>query len=161
MTFREANAIDNPFPDRTFDVIIGQEAWCHIPDKGRLVSECVRVLRQGGHMSFTDILAGTRLSDADRHTMQDGMGYVDLGTLESYCRLLEEAGCEVLETEDLGPRWAVILRERLEMYRGLKEPTVAKFGEEIFDRWDRLYALFVELVEKGDLGGGRFLARRK
>jgi sarcosine/dimethylglycine N-methyltransferase len=161
VTFQNANALENPFPDQTFDVVIGQEAWCHIPDKKRLVSECVRVTRSGGHLSFTDILARQSLAGKDRAELGQGMGYAELGTLESYRDFLESAGCEIIEIEDLSPRWAVILRQRLEMYRSLEAPTVASFGEDVFRRWDRIYTLFVDLIEKGDMGGGRFLARKR
>ena len=31
--FRVANALDLPFADEAFDVVFGQDAWCHVPDK--------------------------------------------------------------------------------------------------------------------------------
>ena len=160
VSFRAANALDNPFGDETFDVVIGQEAWCHIPDKARLIGECVRVVKSGGRLAFTDILEGRGLSPEDRAELAQGMGYADLASLADYRALLEAAGCVVEEAEDLSARWAVILRQRLEMYRGLEGQTVARFGQATFDRWDRIYSLFVEVIEQGQLGGGRFLARR-
>lgn len=160
VAFRTANALENPFPDRTFDVVIGQEAWCHIPDKQRLIGECVRVTKIGGHIAFTDILERTGLKAEDREELGQGMGYVDVATLAGYRDLLRAAGCVVEEAEDLSERWAVILRQRLEMYRGLEAQTVASFGAATFRRWDRIYTLFVGLIEGGQLGGGRFLARR-
>ena len=159
--FRATNALENPYADATFDVVIGQEAWCHIPDKQRLIAECVRVTKPGGCLSFTDILERDGLSEADRETLADGMGYTDMGTLETYGEFLEAAGCEVEEVEDLSARWAVILRQRLEMYLSLKDQTVASFGQDVHDRWDRIYTLFVEAIEKGNMGGGRFLARKR
>ena len=42
--------------DASFDVVIGQEAWCHVPDKPRLIAECARVVKPGGVIAFTDIL---------------------------------------------------------------------------------------------------------
>ena len=159
--FRSANALENPFADGTFDVVIGEEAWCHIPDKQRLVQECVRVTKKGGCLSFTDILERDGLADDDRQTLHDGMGYADLGSLDEYHDLLTAAGCIVEEVEDLSDRWTVILRERLEMYRSLKAQTAANFGDEVHDRWDRIYSLFVGEIEAGHIGGGRFLARKK
>ena len=46
------------------------------------------------------------------------------------------------------------------MYRGLKATTVAKFDEMHFKQWDETYAFFVGLFAKGQLSGGRFVARR-
>ena len=160
VTFRAASALENPFPDQSFDVVIGQEAWCHIPDKQRLIAECVRVSKIGGRIAFTDMLERKSLNADDRDKLYQGMGFVDVASLSGYRELLTAAGCEVVEAEDLSARWAVILRQRLEMYRGLEGQTIARFGEATFRRWDDIYTLFVDLIENGYLGGGRFLARR-
>jgi len=160
VAFRAANALENPFEDQSFNVVIGQEAWCHIPDKQRLINECVRVTKVGGYLSFTDILERDGLSAEAREELGQGMGYADLATLAEYQELLTAAGCVVEEVEDLSSRWAIILRQRLEMYRSLEAPTVASFGEAVFRRWDRIYTLFVDQIESGHMGGGRFLARR-
>ena len=40
--FRQGNALDMPFADAAFDVVIAQEAWAHIPDKARLVTQVAR-----------------------------------------------------------------------------------------------------------------------
>jgi sarcosine/dimethylglycine N-methyltransferase len=46
--FRLGNALAMPFADRSFDVVIGQEAFAHVPDKPRLIAECARVVKVGG-----------------------------------------------------------------------------------------------------------------
>jgi sarcosine/dimethylglycine N-methyltransferase len=158
--FQTANALENPYPDETFDVVIGQEAWCHIPDKPQLIKECVRVTKVGGCLAFTDILECGGLSSDHRDEISQGLGYAKLGTLNDYQDFLEQAGCVVEEVEDLSPRWAVILGERLEMYKSLRPQTIELLGIEAFERWDRVYTLYVDQIEKGHLGGGRFLARR-
>lgn len=160
VAFRRANALDNPFPDDTFDVVISQEAFCHIPDKARLIAECVRVLKVGGRMAFTDILARDGMTGEARDRLQREMTQVELETLEGYRRLLEREGCSVLAAEDLSEPWTVILVDRLAMYRSLKDQTVARFGAAHFEQWDKAYSFFVSLYETGELGGGRFLARR-
>src|SRR5690349_23544113 len=48
VSFEYGNALDMPFADASFDVVIGQEAWCHVPEKPRLIAECTRVLKHGG-----------------------------------------------------------------------------------------------------------------
>jgi tocopherol O-methyltransferase len=42
------DALDMDFPDDTFDVVWSLESAEHIPDKDKLVSECMRVLKPGG-----------------------------------------------------------------------------------------------------------------
>ena len=54
--------------------------------------------------------------------------------------------------------WIEILRRRLEMYRSLREDTVARLGQARYDEYNQLYAFFVGLVQAGKLGGARFSA---
>lgn len=161
VTFRRANALDMPFGDKTFDVLISQESFCHIPDKARLVAQCVRVLKPGGRIAFTDILTTEHTSEATKERLQREMTLQGLGSRESYCLALEREGCEIVEARDVSDQWRTILVDRLAMYRGLKDQTVERFGEAHFVKWDNAYSFFVGLYETGELGGGRFLARRK
>jgi sarcosine/dimethylglycine N-methyltransferase len=148
--FRLGDALNMPFEDASFDVVIGQEAWCHVPDKPRLIAECARVVRPGGAIAFTDILRREPLQGGELRRMQEG----------GYSALLTQNGCAVTQLDDLSEHWAQILVQRLAMYRSLEADTVRKFGAEHFRRWDETYAYFVGLYREGKLGGGRFIARR-
>jgi len=158
--FRLGDALQMPFDDGSFDVVIGQEAWCHVPDKPRLIAECVRVVERGGTIAFTDILRRDALEPAEMQRMQQGMPFPTLETLDGYRDLLTQNGCTVVHRDDLSEHWAQILIQRLAMYRSLEADTVRKFGAEHFRRWDATYAFFVGLYQQGKLGGGRFVARR-
>ena len=158
--FRLGNALDMPFADASFDIVIGQEAWCHVPDKPRLIAECARVVKPGGVIAFTDILRTGKLSARERDRLSRDMTFPTLETQDGYCALLEARDCRVETREDLGSEWARILVQRLAMYRGLKEETVRRFGEAHFRKWDSAYAFFVGLFGEGKLGGARLVARR-
>lgn len=158
--FRLGNALDMPFGDASFDVVIAQEAWCHVPDKARLIAECARVVKPGGTIAFTDILAREPLRPAEMERLRRDMAFPTLETLDGYAKLLTDCGCPVVERDDLSAYWAQILVQRLAMYRSLKDETVSKFGTDHFRRWDDTYAFFVGLFSAGKLGGGRFVAHR-
>ncbi len=158
--FRSADALENPFPDQSFDVVVAQEAWCHIPDKPRLVAESVRVTKLGGSLAFTDPLERRPLDQATRARLRTSMAMVELQSLQGYCDLLAGAGCTVLQSDDLSDAWTRILVDRLAMYRGLKDQTVDRFGLAHYLAWDEAYDFFVGLYLAGTLGGGRFAARR-
>jgi sarcosine/dimethylglycine N-methyltransferase len=149
-----------PFADASFDVVLGQEAFCHVPDKQHLIAECARVAKPGGAIAFTDILRRPVLTPEAAARLEREMTFLSLESLEGYARLLEASDCTLLEQDDLSAWWTEILKQRLEMYRSLRETTVEKFGAEHFRRWDDTYAFFVGLFAKGELGGGRFVARR-
>jgi sarcosine/dimethylglycine N-methyltransferase len=158
--FRLGNALEMPFADGTFDVVIGQEAFAHVPDKPRLIAECARVVRPGGVIAFTDILRRAALSAAEFERLHSGMTFQSLETLGGYRALLAGCGCAVLVQDDLSAWWTEILQARLAMYRALEDTTVARFGAAHFQKWDATYAFFVGLFAAGRLGGGRFVARR-
>ena len=160
LTFQFVNALSNGLSDDAFDVLVSQEAFCHIPDKPLLMSECVRVLKPGGRMVFTDILTCAGMTQPVQERLQREMAFTELSSLEGYRELLEERNCSMTEVEDLSDDWAQILIERLAMYRSLKDQTVERFGNEHFKKWDKAYSFFVGLYSSGELGGGRFLAQK-
>lgn len=153
--FVEAETTELPFAAGSFTACIGQEAFVHIADKTRLFSECRRVLRPGGVLAFTDWSATSRLSSRERGVLERGFVADGLVTGEEYRRALERAGFTGVRIEDLTKEWAAILPRRLEMYRSLRAETVARFGKDHYDEYDRNYVLFVQLVEARKLGGSR------
>jgi sarcosine/dimethylglycine N-methyltransferase len=159
--FRHGSALAMPFADASFDVVIGQEAFAHVPDKQHLIAECVRVVKPGGRIAFTDIMAGERLAPAAAARVRREMAFAGFETLDGYARLLELGGCTVVEREDLTTRWAEILVQRLAMYRSLRDTTIERFGVGHFRQWDDTYAFFVGLFSECQLAGGRLVARRE
>lgn len=158
--FRHGSALDMPFSAASFDVVIGQEGWAHVPDKPRLIAECARVVRQGGMIAFTDIMRGPRLTPEAASRVQRDMAFASFETLGGYADLLAAQGCTVVEREDLTAYWAEILVRRLALYRSLRATTTARFGAGHFHKWDETYAFFVGLFAERQLAGGRLVARR-
>jgi sarcosine/dimethylglycine N-methyltransferase len=159
--FRHGSALAMPFAGASFDVVIGQEAFAHVPDKPRLIAECARVVKPGGRIAFTDIMAGQHLTPAAARRVGREMAFAGFETLHGYARLLVDNGCTVIERDDLTSQWAEILVQRLAMYRSLRATTVERFGADHFRRWDDTYAFFVGLFAERQLAGGRLVARRR
>jgi sarcosine/dimethylglycine N-methyltransferase len=157
--FHLGNALDMSFADETFDVVVEQETWLHIPEKVQLIAECARVVKVDGVIAFTDVLRRKALGQSELERLQQGMAIPSLETAEGYVQFLAESGCTLLEQEDLSGQWAEILSERLEMYRSLKDQTVEKFGEDHYQKWDETYSFFAGLFAAEKLGGGRLVAR--
>ena len=147
-----------PFAPAAFTAVVSQEGLLHVPDKGRVLAECRRVLLAGGRIAFSDWIATARLADGERRRLEEWMAAVTLQSIEGYKSLLARAGFGAIEAEDLSAEWVGILRRRREMFRGLRADTVARLGQARYDEYDQLYAFFVGLVELGKLGGARFSA---
>jgi len=58
VAYRQGDALDMPFEERSFDVVWTQHAAMNIADKPRLYGEMLRVLRPGGRLAVYDVLAG-------------------------------------------------------------------------------------------------------
>jgi sarcosine/dimethylglycine N-methyltransferase len=158
--FTQGDATAMPFADGAFDAVTSQESWCHIADKGAVIAECARVLGARGVLGFTDIVSLTPLDADDEQRLRAGMFIVRPPEIADYRRLLSERRFVVERVDNLSPQWIDILVARLEMYRSLRDTTIAKFGEARFDEYDRAYSHFVGLFVAHRLGGVRIVARK-
>ena len=149
-----------PFDSGRFDACISQEGLLHVDDKAAVLAECHRVLAPGGRLAFSDWIAHPRLGERERERLWHWMAATTLQTLDGYRVLLGRAGFRAIEAEDVSGEWRMILRGRLERYRGMRHETVAALGEARYAEYQQLYDFFVGLVEAGKLGGGRFTATR-
>ena len=56
--FHQGSALDLPFADGSFDLVLTQHVSMNIPDKARLYREARRVLRPTGRLALHEIVAG-------------------------------------------------------------------------------------------------------
>src|SRR6476659_11137068 len=61
----EGNVMSVPLADATMDAVVSQEAFCHVPDPAKALSEAFRILRKDGRLAFTDWIANEQLSTDD------------------------------------------------------------------------------------------------
>jgi sarcosine/dimethylglycine N-methyltransferase len=158
--FRVGDAYHMPFGDAVFSAVIGQEAWSHIDDKERLISECARVLRPNGTLAFTDIIEIDTLSETEREFLRTQAHMPSFGTLEGYTKTIERNCLSIIEREELSKEWFIILAQRVDMYKNLKAETIEKFGESHYEKFIKMYTFFSSLFTSGKLGGARFIAKK-
>jgi sarcosine/dimethylglycine N-methyltransferase len=125
-----------------------------------VLREAHRVLAPGGRLAFTDWVARASLGDGERRRLREWMAAVTLQTLDAYRAMLGATGFAAVTAEDLTDEWRTVLRARLQMFRAMREDTIARLGEARYEEYDRLYTFFVTLIESGKLTGGRFTATR-
>jgi sarcosine/dimethylglycine N-methyltransferase len=145
-----------PFRSDAFTAVVSQEGLLHVPDKGAALAECARVLVPGGRIAFSDWIATPRLDDGARRRLTEWMAATSLQAITGYRGLLARAGFVGIEAEDLSAGWTGILRERVNIYRAMREDTVRRLGQARYDEYNQLYEFLVGLVEAGKLGGARF-----
>ncbi|MEV6638647.1 GNAT family N-acetyltransferase [Amycolatopsis sp. NPDC051371] len=97
-----------PLPDATVDVVISNCVIALSPDKPAVFGEIARVLRPGGRLGVTDILADDSLTDAERATRAGAVECLGGAlTAERYRALLGNAGLggiDVQLTHEVGDK---------------------------------------------------------
>jgi len=92
-----------PIPDESVNVILNIESACHYSNRRRFIAECARVLRPGGRLAATDLMAADDLSPEERvryiQPVEAAWFLSDIESMVSYRRLLEEAGLDVIHAE--------------------------------------------------------------
>jgi ubiquinone/menaquinone biosynthesis C-methylase UbiE len=101
--YRLGSALDIPAHDGSFDIVLGQDAWCYIRDKKRIVEEAWRVLKPGGTLAFTDWIWGMNpVSKEESDSLMTFMVFPSMETFEGYTKLIEGTGFKLAENTYLG-----------------------------------------------------------
>lgn len=155
VSYRVGDAAHLDLDSDSVDRIVSQESFLHIGDREDLFAGCQRVLKLGGGIGFTDVLATDRISAAARERFAEGFAAPDLASVDAYEVLMNDAGFTDVRSVDLSDEWLSILHERLEMYRSLEAETVARFGRDRFETYIDIYEFFIAQIDAGAVGGAR------
>jgi ubiquinone/menaquinone biosynthesis C-methylase UbiE len=103
MSFVEANVCATGLPSGGFDFVWGEDAWCYVEDKAKLIAEAARLVKAQGKIAFTDWMEGPAgLTDAEAARFLGFMKFPNLLALGEYRSLLEDEGCSVRSAHDTG-----------------------------------------------------------
>jgi SAM-dependent methyltransferase len=162
--FTLADVCDSGLADASADFIWGEDAWCYVVDKKKLISEAARIVKPGGTIAFTDWIEGNAgLTDAEAERFLTFMKFPNVQNLEGYSDLLEANDCEVITTEDTG-RFAPYVDLYLNMlnmqltYDALK---IIAFDGELMQSMAVEMTFMQELAHEGKIAQGLFIARKK
>ena len=161
IAYRLGNALDMPFRGNHFDVVWGQDAWCYVTDKERLIQECARVVKPGGVLAFTDWLETGPMSDEEWEALHTFMVFPYMETLEGYATLAEAAGLTVVEKEDLSKDFAAHVPLYLDMVVShFKQAILDNYGHEMYNGVVDGLTLWRDAANAGKVGRGRIIARK-
>lgn len=158
--FHAGNALDMPFENDCFDVIWGQDAWCHVPDKDKLIEECSRVVRSGGVIAYTDWIETGEISGLARTELLSAMAAPNLATMASYQASLEKHGCTMIGQEDVSEVFVEQYRGIMAGLADMKEKLTEKYSAKIYHIVAERNGCILRGFESGALGGGRIIARK-
>lgn len=102
-TFVQADVCESGLPSGAFDFVWGEDAWCYVQDKARLIAEACRLVKPGGTVAFTDWVEGPAgMSDAEAERFLRFMKFPSMQTIDGYAAELKANGCEVGTAADTG-----------------------------------------------------------
>lgn len=162
--FRLGDVTEIPWPERTFDFVWGEDAWCYVVDKERLIKEAARVLKPGGVVAFTDWIEGPKgLSNEEARRINAFMKFPYMESLEGYKTLLQKPGLTLVSAEDLTPEFASYVDFYIKMLTDqLTFDALKIIGDdmELFQGMGGEMAFMGQKAHEGKMGRGRFIARK-
>ena len=115
ISFVENNVCATGLPSGQFDFVWGEDAWCYVEDKSKMIAEAARLTKPGGKIAFTDWMEGPAgLTEAEAARYLGFMKFPNVLTLGEYQLLLEKNGCAVRVAHDTG-RFAAAMPLYLDM----------------------------------------------
>jgi len=151
-----------PFPDASFDVVFGKDAWLHIPDKVSFFGEVSRVLKPGGIVTCGDWMKspGPYSEDMLYFFKMEGLAY-NLVTLAEYGRLIHGAGFIDVVLEDIADQYRAGAKEELRRMREeLFDLLTRELGAESRDFFIEDWRSLTVVLDKGELRPARMRARK-
>ena len=159
-----ADVTDTDLPDGEADFVWGEDAWCYVVDKAKLISEAVRMVKLGGIIAFTDWVEGPAgLSDSEAERFQKFMKFPSIQDISGYSNLLEQNGCEVRVAEDTGqfaPHVDLYLN-MLNMQLTYDSLKIIGFDMDLMQSLGGEMAFMQELAHDGKIAQGRFIAHKR
>lgn len=162
ITYRLGNALDLPFKKNTFNMIWGQDAWCYVTDKEKLIQEAHRVLIPGGIIAFTDWLQVGTMSVKEWEDLNSFMAFPYMETLDGYEKILKKTGYTMIEKQDLSQDFrdhCYIYQKKLR--QDLKQGIINTYGKDMFEAADEGLAKWVKAADEGKVGRGRLIGKKR
>jgi len=163
ITFVLADATDSGLPDGGADFVWGEDAWCYVVDKPKLVAEAVRLVRPGGTIAFTDWVEGPAgLSDTEADRFLTFMKFPSVQDISDYRGLLESNGCEVRAAEDTGrfPPHVDLYLRMLDMQLTYDALRIIGFDTDLMQTLAGEMAFMRDLAHAGKIAQGVFVAKK-
>jgi len=162
--FVAGDACQSGLPTAGADFVWGEDAWCYVADKPKLISEAARLVRPEGVIAFSDWVEGPiELSDAEAQRFLGMMSFANVEDIGGYTRLLSQNGCEVLVAEDTG-RFAThmdLYLKMIEMQLTYDVLATLAFRKDLLQTMIEGFRFLSEISRAGKVVQAQFIARRK
>jgi ubiquinone/menaquinone biosynthesis C-methylase UbiE len=116
-TFIEADVCASGLPSGNFDFVWGEDAWCYVEDKPKLISEAARLAKPSGIIAFTDWMEGpVPMTKDEAGRYLTFMKFPSVLSLAEYGALLQSNECAIRASLDTGrfPKYVSLYLDMIE-----------------------------------------------
>jgi SAM-dependent methyltransferase len=163
ISFTLADVCATGLPAATFDFVWGEDAWCYVVDKQKLIREAARLVKPQGKIAFTDWIEGPAgLTDAEAERFLRFMKFANVQSLPGYQKLLADAGCEVLSALDTGrfAPYVDLYLNMLEMQLTYDALRILDFNTAVMEGLAGEMKFMQGLAHAGKVAQGLFIAKK-
>jgi ubiquinone/menaquinone biosynthesis C-methylase UbiE len=158
------NVCDTGLPPGKADFVWGEDAWCYVEDKAKLIAEASRIVKKGGTIAFTDWVEGKKALNAEEaERFLKFMKFPNILNIADYRQLLEKNGCDVIVAEDTEQYaehvdlYITMLTKQL-TYDALK---IIGFDMPLMESLGGEMAFMQKLAHEGKLAQARIIAKKR
>lgn len=142
----------------------GEDAWCYVENKTKLIAEAARIVKSGGRIAFTDWVEGkVSLTNEEASRLFKFMKFPNILSIGDYKGLLEKNNCRVDVAED-----TQLFAEYVDLYINMlsKQLTydalrIIGFDSSLMQAIAGEMVFMQKLAHEGKLIQGRFVAIKK
>jgi len=159
-----ADVCDSGLKKASADFVWGEDAWCYVVDKEKLIAEAARIVKPAGVIAFTDWVEGPAgLTQPEAERFLTFMKFPNIQDIEGYRRLLQKNGCEVIASEDTGRfgPYTDLYINMLQMQLTYDALKIIGFNSELMQSMAAEMAFMQKLAHAGKIAQGLFIARKK
>ncbi len=162
--FVQADVTASGLQEGAADFVWGEDAWCYVVDKERLIAEAARLVRSGGTIAFTDWVEGPAgLAAAEGERFLRFMKFPSVLTMSGYADLLGTHGCRVVKARDTGrfPACMDLYMNMVGMQLTSDVLRIIGHDQELFRTLAGEMAFMQELAHAGKIAQGLFVAQKR
>lgn len=157
--FRICDVNETNFEENYYDVIYSRDALLHIKEKSKLFQRCLKWLKPGGKLVFTDYCRGTgkQSDEFERYVKQRDY---TLYEVEQYGNLIKSCGFVNVVAVDIKHMFDESLKRELNKLLTGKEEFLALFSEKDFNDLKNGWLAKIERAKEGSQTWGLFRAQK-
>jgi len=161
--FTLADACDSRLDGSSADFVWGEDAWCYVVGKDKLIAEAARIAKPGGVIAFTDWVENDGLSQTEAERFLRFMKFPNIQSIGGYSDLLKANGCEIVAAKNtgrFGPYMDLYLN-MLGMQLTYDALQLIGFDQSMMAAMAAEMAFIQQLAHAGKIAQGLFVARKR